>query len=135
MTATDTPARARAGLLARFASFVAERYPFALRPAVAALDMAISGDGIDERSAAAVDALRAPLRRLLPQTLSDFLSPDAAAAQKLRGEVPETTPGVGVGERLQEAIADVIDAADGFLRREAICVSLTNDEKRGILRG
>jgi 2-oxoisovalerate dehydrogenase E1 component len=135
MTATDAPARTRAGLLARFASFVAERYPFALRPAVAALDMAIGGDGIDERDAGAVDALRAPLRRLLPQTLSDFLTPDATAAQKLRGEVPETTPGVGVGERLQEAIAEVVDAADGFLRREAICASLTNDEKRGILRG
>ena len=135
MTATDTPVRTRAGLLARFASFVAERFPFALRPAVAALDMAISGEALDERSAAAVDALRAPLRRLLPQTLSDALAPDATAAQKLRGEVPETTPGVGVGERLQQAIADVVDAADGFLRREAICASLTDDEKRAMLRG
>jgi 2-oxoisovalerate dehydrogenase E1 component len=135
MTATDTPVRMRAGLLARFASFVAERFPFALRPAVAALDMAISGEALDERSAAAIDALRAPLRRLLPQTLSDALAPDATAAQKLRGEVPETTPGVGVGERLQQAIADVVDAADGFLRREAICASLTDDEKRAMLRG
>ncbi len=130
MTATDTPARTRAGLLARFASFVAERYPFALRPAVAALDMAIGGD--DDTP---IDDLRAPLRRLLPQTLSDFLTPDATAAQKLKGEVPETTPGVGVGERLQAAIAEVVDAADGFLRREAIAASLTNDEKRDILRG
>jgi len=129
MTATDTPARTRAGLLARFASFVAERYPFALRPAVAALDMALGDDDTP------IDDLRAPLRRLLPQTLSDFLTPDAAAAQKLRGEVPETTPGVGVGERLQAAIAEVVDAADGFLRREAIAASLTGDEKRAILRG
>jgi 2-oxoisovalerate dehydrogenase E1 component len=135
MTATDAAVRTRAGLLARFASFVAERFPFALRSAVAALDMAIGSDGIDERDAAAVDALRAPLRRLLPQTLSDSLAPDATAAQKLRGEVPETTPGVGVGERLQSAIEDVVDAADGFLRREAIAASLTDDEKRGILRG
>ena len=135
MTATDAPVRTRAGLLARFASFVAERYPFALRPAVAALDMAIGGDGVDERDAAALDALRAPLRRLLPQTLSDSLTPDATAAQKLRGEVPETTPGVGVGERLQAAIEEVVDAADGFLRREAIAASLTAEEKRRILRG
>jgi 2-oxoisovalerate dehydrogenase E1 component len=135
MTATDAPARTRAGLLARFASFIAERYPFALRPAVAALDMAIGSDGIDEGSAAAIDGVRPPLRRLLPQTLADSLAPDAAAAQKLRGEVPETTPGVGVGERLQQAIADIVDAADGFLRREAICASLTPDEKREILRG
>src|SRR5256885_6070091 len=130
MTATDTPARTRAGLLARFASFVAERYPFALRPAVAALDMAIGGD-----DNAPIDDLRAPLRRLLPQTLSDFLTPDATAAQKLRGEVPETTPGVGVGERLQQAIADVVDAADGFLRPEAVCASLTRGEKRNMLPG
>ncbi|HEY6141088.1 MAG TPA: thiamine pyrophosphate-dependent enzyme [Thermoanaerobaculia bacterium] len=135
MTATDAPVRTRAGLLARFASFVAERYPFALRPAVAALDMAIGGDGVDERSDAAIDALRAPLRRLLPQTLSDSLTPDATAAQKLRGEVPETTPGVGVGERLQAAIEEVVDAADGFLRREAIAASLTAEERRQILRG
>jgi 2-oxoisovalerate dehydrogenase E1 component len=97
--------------------------------------MALGADGVDERSAAAVDALRAPLRRLLPQTLADFLAPDAAAAQKLRGEVPDTTPGVGVGERLQQAITEVADACDGFLRREAICASLTADEKREILRG
>ncbi|HKS24832.1 MAG TPA: thiamine pyrophosphate-dependent enzyme [Thermoanaerobaculia bacterium] len=134
MTATDTPARTRAGLLARFASFVAERYPFALRPAVAALDMAIGADGIDERSDSTIDALRAPLRRLLPQTLSDSLTPDATAAQKLRGEVPETTPGVGVGERLQSAIEEVVDAADGFLRREAIAASLTAEERQQILR-
>src|SRR5256885_13658592 len=121
MTATDAPARTRAGLLARFASFVAERHPFALRPAVAALDMAIGGEAIDERDAATVDALRAPLRRMLPQKLSDFLTPDATAPQKLRGEVPEATPGVGGGGRVQEAIAGAVDAAGGFPRRAAAC--------------
>src|SRR5207244_9711745 len=131
----NRPTAPLACLRSRCYSFVAEHHPFALRPAVAALDMAIGGEGIDERDASTVDALRAPLRRLLPQTLSDFLTPDATAAQKLRGEVPETTPGVGVGERLQDAIAEVVDAADGFLRREAICASLTDDEKRDILRG
>jgi len=135
MTATDTPPRTRAGLLARFAAFVAERHPFALRPAVAALDMAIGGDGIDERDSDAIDALRGPLQRLLSQTLADFLTPDATAAQKLRGEVPETTPGVAVGTRLQQAIDDVCDGCDGFLRREAIAASLTDDEKREMLRG
>src|SRR5437773_2650464 len=135
MTATAAPARTRAGPPPRFPPLVAERHPVALRAGGPALEKAIGGEGIDERDAGSIDALRAPLRRLLPQTLSDFLTPDATAAQKLRGEVPETTPGVGVGERLQEAIADVVDAADGFLRREAICASLTNDEKRDILRG
>ncbi len=133
MTATVETA-ARTPLLARFASFVAERHPLALRPAVTAFDM-IAGGPIDERNPAAIDALRDPLRRILGQTLSDFLSPDASAAQKLAGAVPECTPGVSVGERLHYAVAEVVDACDGFLRREAIAASLTADEKREILRG
>lgn len=135
MTATAETAARRAGLLARFASFVAERHPLALRPAVTALDMATGGSPIDERNAAAIDALREPLRRILLQTLSDFLSPDASAAQKLQGSVPETTPGVSVSERLHLAVAEVVEACDGFLRREAIAASLTTDEKLEILRG
>jgi len=132
MTVTAETAARRAGLLARFASFVAERHPLALRPAVTALDMATGGQLGDERDA---EALREPLRRILVQTLSDFLSPDASAAQKLQGSVPETTPGVSVSERLHLAVDEVVDACDGFLRREAIAASLTSDEKLEILRG
>ncbi len=125
----------RTGLLARFASFVAERHPLALRPAVTALDMAAGDQPIDERDAVAIEALREPLRRILVQTLSDFLSPDASAAQKLHGSVPDTTPGVSVSERLHLAVTEVVEACDGFLRREAITASLTADEKLEILRG
>src|ERR1700686_5042666 len=100
MTATAETAERRAGLLARFASFVAERHPPALRPAVTALDMATGGQVIDESDAVAIDALRDPLCRILVQTLTDSLSPDASAAQTLQGSVPETTPGVSVSERL-----------------------------------
>jgi len=135
MTVTAETAARKAGLLARFASFVAERHPLALRPAVTALDMATGGQPIDESDAAAIDALRDPLRRILVQTLTDFLSPDVSAAQKLQGSVPETTPGVSVSERLHLAVNEVVDACDGFLRREAIAASLTPDERREILRG
>jgi 2-oxoisovalerate dehydrogenase E1 component len=135
MTATAETAARRAGLLARFASFVAERHPLALRPAVTALDMATGGQPVDERNPSAIDALREPLRRILLQTLSDFLSPDASAASKLQGAVPETTPGVSISERLHLAVAEVVDACDGFLRREAIAASLTSEEKLEILRG
>jgi 2-oxoisovalerate dehydrogenase E1 component len=135
MTVTAETGARRAGLLARFASFVAERHPLALRPAVTALDMATGGQPIDESDASAIDALRDPLRRILVQTLTDFLSPDVSAAQKLQGSVPETTPGVSVSERLHLAVNEVVDACDGFLRREAIAASLTPDEKREILRG
>jgi 2-oxoisovalerate dehydrogenase E1 component len=135
MTATAETAARKAGLLARFAAFVAERHPLALRPAVTALDMATGGQPLDERDAAAIDALRDPLRRILVQTLTDFLSPDVSAAQKLQGSVPETTPGVTVSERLHLAVNEVVESCDGFLRREAIAASLTPDEKREILRG
>src|SRR3954447_20008544 len=135
MTATAETTARKAGLLARFAAFIAERHPLALRPAVTALDMATGGSSIDDREAAAIDALRDPLRRILVQTLTDFLSPDVSAAQKLQGSVPETTPGVTVSERLHLAVNEVVDSCDGFLRREAIAASLTPDEKREILRG
>jgi 2-oxoisovalerate dehydrogenase E1 component len=134
MTATAETAARKAGLLARFAAFVAERHPLALRPAVTALDMATGGQPIDG-DAFAIDALRDPLRRILVQTLTDFLSPDVSAAQKLQGSVPETTPGVTVSERLHLAVDEVVESCDGFLRREAIAASLTPDEKREILRG
>src|SRR5262245_62516734 len=135
MTTADVALARQTGLLARFASFIAERHPFALRPAVAALDILTGSQDVDERDPAAIDALREPLRRVLLQTLSDFLAPDAAAAQKLEGGVPETTPGVSVNQRLNQAVMEVTDACDGFLRREAITVSLTGAEKIEILRG
>ena len=47
----------------------------------------------------------------------------------------ETTPGVAAGERFARAVADVVAACDGFLRRAALRASLTPDERREILRG
>jgi 2-oxoisovalerate dehydrogenase E1 component len=121
-------------LLGHFAAFISERHPFALRPAVTALDMAMAGRNVDERDAQSIDALRDPFRRALLQTLSDVLTPDAAASEKLT-DVPETTPGVSIRERLQQAVVEVAASCDGFLRRESIAASLTADEKREILRG
>ncbi len=99
----------RAGVRERFAAFVAERHPFALKPALAAFDR--GGD----------------FRHALEQNLRDALTTSA--------EIAETTPGVAAGERLQSAMTEVLEACDGFFRREAIAVSLTGDEKREILRG
>jgi 2-oxoisovalerate dehydrogenase E1 component len=137
MTATTSTAAAavRHGLLARFTSFITEKHPFALRPAVMALDMAIGSEVFDERDPSAVDRLREPLRRMLLQTLGDFVSLDAAAAQKLAAGVPEATPGVSVNDRLHHAGAEILETCDGFLRRESIAASLTPDEKREMLRG
>jgi hypothetical protein len=47
----------------------------------------------------------------------------------------ETTPGVTARERLAQAEEALVSACDGFLRREAIAGSLTNDERIEMLRG
>lgn len=96
-------------LSSRFAAFLAERFPFAAPVVLSCL----GDDG-------QIDLAR------LREALGDSL---------LIGDLPETTPGVHAAERLRQAIDEVADAAEGFLRREAIAASLTTDEKRGILRG
>lgn len=128
MTTTAAPPRTRATLAARFAAFIAERHPFAVRPAMAALT-AVSGES-EPVEAGAIEALRVALPRALESSLSAALAPENAVSN-----VPDTTPGVGVSERLQSAVDEVIAACDGFLRREAIEASLTPDEKREMLRG
>ena len=124
-------ASARMSLRARFAAFVAEKHPFALRPAVAALEQALAGRELDERDGFVLDALREPLRRLLEQVLSEALIPSVA----IDDAIPDTTPGTSINQRLNHAVLEVIDACDGFLRREAIAASLSAEEKREILRG
>ena len=124
MTTTEPFAAARASLLARFAAFIAERHPFALRPALAALE-SVTANGASD-----LDSLREPLRRALESTLSEALAPTTEVTG-----VPETTPGVTVNERLNDAVREVLEACEGFLRREAIAASLTADEKREMLRG
>jgi 2-oxoisovalerate dehydrogenase E1 component len=93
----------------RFASFLAERFPFAVPVALRVLG--------DE---GAIDVAR--LRQALEASLSV-------------GELPDTTPRVTAAERLRQAIEEVVTAAEGFVRREAIVASLTAEEKRRMLRG
>ncbi len=90
----------------RFAAFLAEKYPFAARTALRAFD---SGD----RNAIA-SALREELQL---------------------GELGEVTPGTSSETRAQQAIDEIVEAIDGFFRREEIAASLTRDEKREMLRG
>ena len=93
--------------LPRFAAFLAERFPFA-----APIALRATGDSID------VEKIRAALQDSL-----------------LAGDVAETTPGVSASERLQHAVEEVVEACEGFVRREEIAASLTRDEKREMLRG
>ena len=101
----STETTRRKGVRERFAAFLAERHPFALKPALIAFDR---GGNFEE-------------------ALRDALTTGLA--------IPETTPGVSVSERLQQAINEVVEACHGFVRREEIVESLTADEKVEILRG
>jgi 2-oxoisovalerate dehydrogenase E1 component len=103
---------------------VAEREPHALGLALEAWAEA-SAPPPAERDAVAIDALRVPLRESLRRRL----------ARPVPAGLGETTPGVDAAHRLARASADLIDACDGFLRREAIAASLTPAERRELLRG
>ncbi|HEX6084848.1 MAG TPA: thiamine pyrophosphate-dependent enzyme, partial [Thermoanaerobaculia bacterium] len=91
----------------RLVAFVLEKFPFAAPVA------------------ARVDDLES-FRRALEESMWGGLQP---------ATLPETTPRVPAAERARHAIAEIVDACQGFLRREEIAASLTADEKREILRG
>jgi len=102
----------------RLLTFVAEQYPFAVAIVEQAWDKAAKG-AIDP------EHLRVPLARGVRAAI-DW--------PKLPAGI-ETTPGVTARERLAQAEDTLIAACDGFLRREAIAASLTNDERIEMLRG
>ena len=111
------------GLSERLAAFAAERFPFALDAVRDALVAVAASD--PGRDPEAIEALRPRLSDALASRL------DLRSASGL----PETTPGVTVTARLAEARSALLDACDGFLRRESIAASLTADERREVLRG
>jgi 2-oxoisovalerate dehydrogenase E1 component len=104
------------GVGARLYAFVLERFPFAL-PLVRQV-----AEADDVR---ATDRGRAAFRKALRQAMARL---DAA-------DLPDTTPRVSAGRRLEQAASALVDACDGFLAREAIAASLTDVERREILRG
>jgi 2-oxoisovalerate dehydrogenase E1 component len=117
------PAPARSTLAARFGAFVAERFPFAMERALEAFRATSPEDpGRDE---SAIDSLREPLAKALESVFEDAVSES----------LPETTPGTAAAERFGAARAELVEACDGFLRREAIRASLTPAERVEILRG
>jgi 2-oxoisovalerate dehydrogenase E1 component len=115
-------------LASRFGAFVAERFPFALAPALAALE-ACATQRLASPEATDVDRLKA-LRGALKRELQARI-----AAPEHAPDLGETTPRITAGRRLAQARDELVDACDGFLRREIIKASLTRYERREILRG
>jgi 2-oxoisovalerate dehydrogenase E1 component len=112
------------GLASRFGAFIAERHPFALPDAMEAFAKAAGGRELrDEQS---IDGVRVALQRELKMRLQ---------ARAVPQDLPDTTPRTTVAARLEQAHAELLDAADGFLRRAAIAASLTREERLEILRG
>ena len=115
--------RVRGGILQRFAAFIAERHPFALTSAVSAFEAVCPKE--PGRDPAAIEVLRPGLAESLRRHL----------AQAPPEELPEATPGIPVERRLDQARQELLEACDGFLRREAIAAGLTPEERVEILRG
>ncbi len=113
----------RASVAARFGAFVLERHPFAAASAASALEILADTCG-DLATVEAIERTRARL----PDALRRALPPPPAG-------LPETTPAMTAPARWANAVAELVDACDGFLRRAAIEASLTPDERREILRG
>ena len=112
------------GVARQFASFIVERYPFALPDVLEAIH-AIAPDGYGT-TAADIDATRSAFRDELGRRLQ---------ARPLPSDLPDTTPRTGAAERLRQAVEELLDACDGFLRRAAIERSLTREERIEILKG
>ena len=117
------PQAAADTLRREFGAFVIERYPFACVAAREALAAATSGRPVGDE--AAIDAVRKLFTREFRARLQRLVPIDLA----------EPTPGVTADRRFEQAIDDIVDACDGFLRRAAIRASLTADERLEILRG
>jgi 2-oxoisovalerate dehydrogenase E1 component len=111
------------GLLPRLRAFVLERHPFALPIVQQVLDDLPVPDA--DRDPAAIEEFGQQFRHALRQALA------ALAAANL----PETTPGVTADARLKAAVQELVEDCDGFVARAAIAASLTNEERREILRG
>src|SRR4051794_18225798 len=106
------------GLASRFGAFVAERHPFALADALEAFEKATGGRDLKDH--AAIESARPVLQRELKKRLQ---------ARSLPHGLAETTPRTTATIRIGQANAELLDAADGFMRRAAIAASLTRDEK------
>jgi 2-oxoisovalerate dehydrogenase E1 component len=111
----------------RFLAFVIEQNPFAVDAAADAFDRVAGTRALTSEKE--IDALRSPLAEGLKRPPRSFFE-----NRKMTSEVI-SSPGVTISDRVAQGVDALVDACDGFLRREAIAASLTNDERLEILRG
>lgn len=124
--ARSAPSFGPPSLASRFGAFVVEQHP-ALLSLVLEVFEATGGSKLKPRDHAGLEALRPVFRRELASRLYRELS---------GGEtLDETTPGQSAVRRLEQARAQIAESCDGWLQREAISASLTNAERKEILRG
>ena len=114
---------APAGVVARLTAFVLERHPLAV-PIVQRI--------VDRISAPPSNRDPHAIQRFATQFLSRL---DKEVSDLDAGAIPEPTPRVSAVERLDQARTELRSACEGFLIREAISASLTDGERREILRG
>lgn len=111
---------ATASFAASFHAFVLERFPFAAAAASAAFSAASPSSSGVPNVKHIREAIPALLRSAMPAPPSNL---------------PDTTPHVSAADRWEAALADLIEACDGWLRRAELERSLTSEERREILRG
>jgi hypothetical protein len=111
----------------RFLAFVIEQNPFAVNAAADAFDRVVGKRALTSEKE--IEALRAPLAEALKKG-NDLGSRffDIGTKNETRGHFL-SSPGVTTSDRVAQGVDALVDACDGFLRREAIAASLTNDER------
>ncbi|MBI1946942.1 MAG: hypothetical protein HYS27_14695 [Deltaproteobacteria bacterium] len=106
-----------AGLGARLLAFVVEQFPFA---AAATRKAWTKTAGKDPDTRTLAEDVKAALARELALRVDDL---------------PETQPFVPAARRMSQEQERLFAAVDGFFAREAVVASITDDEKRWMLRG
>ncbi|MDX1582724.1 MAG: thiamine pyrophosphate-dependent enzyme [Thermoanaerobaculia bacterium] len=128
MTSPEKPAAPT--LAQRYSAFIAERFPFALPVAREAFLQTLDGFGRDPgRDSEAIELMIDPLTSRIRNALDRTLGTGEALARA------HATPTVPVGERLRIAVDRIIGESADFLVRESIAASLSDLERREILRG
>jgi 2-oxoisovalerate dehydrogenase E1 component len=112
----------------RLGAFVTERHPLAA-PLVLDVFAAVAGaqNPGSPLTEARIDAMRSTFRTALGERLRERVA--------VFEPLPETTPDVTAAARYADGCAELVDACDAQLRREALAASITPEEQREILRG